>query len=50
MRLSGSGATGSPPTTLTPTLLNVEWTCMFTTLFDVSLISLLFDNLLTLEL
>ncbi|KAJ6732840.1 G-PROTEIN COUPLED RECEPTOR [Salix koriyanagi] len=25
--LSGSGATGSPPTTLTPTLLNVEWTC-----------------------
>lgn len=27
VRLSGSGATGSPPTTLTPTLLNVEWTC-----------------------
>ncbi|KAJ6915929.1 hypothetical protein NC652_018559 [Populus alba x Populus x berolinensis] len=25
--LSGSGVTGSPPTTLTPTLLNVEWTC-----------------------
>uniref|UniRef100_A0A6M2EPK5 Uncharacterized protein n=1 Tax=Populus davidiana TaxID=266767 RepID=A0A6M2EPK5_9ROSI len=27
VRLSGSGATGSPPTTLTSTLLNVEWTC-----------------------
>ncbi|CAK7338033.1 unnamed protein product [Dovyalis caffra] len=28
VRLSGSGATGSPPTTLTPTLLNVEWICL----------------------
>lgn len=25
--LSGSGATGSPPTTLSPTLLNIDWTC-----------------------
>ncbi|KAK1410439.1 hypothetical protein QVD17_36976 [Tagetes erecta] len=25
--LSGSGATGSPPTTLSPTLLNIDWRC-----------------------
>ncbi|CAK9157097.1 unnamed protein product [Ilex paraguariensis] len=27
VRLSGSGATGSPPTTLTPTMLMVDWRC-----------------------
>ncbi|KAL5713334.1 hypothetical protein ACHQM5_015419 [Ranunculus cassubicifolius] len=27
VKLSGSGATGIPPTTLSPTMLNVDWTC-----------------------
>ncbi|EEF40784.1 conserved hypothetical protein [Ricinus communis] len=27
VRLSGSGATGTPPTTLSPTMLILEWTC-----------------------
>ncbi|CAL5371240.1 unnamed protein product [Camellia sinensis] len=27
VRLSGSGATGSPPTTLSPTMLTVDWRC-----------------------
>ncbi|XP_048445028.1 uncharacterized protein LOC125479576 [Pyrus x bretschneideri] len=27
IKLSGSGATGSAPTTLSPTMLNVEWRC-----------------------
>ncbi|XP_074295177.1 uncharacterized protein LOC141623040 isoform X2 [Silene latifolia] len=27
VRLSGSGATGRPPTTLSPTVLTVDWTC-----------------------
>lgn len=28
VKLSGSGATGSPPTTLSPTVLIVDWRCM----------------------
>ncbi|CAB4287730.1 unnamed protein product [Prunus armeniaca] len=27
VKVSGSGATGSPPTTLSPTMLNVDWRC-----------------------
>ncbi|PRQ47505.1 hypothetical protein RchiOBHm_Chr2g0100411 [Rosa chinensis] len=27
VRLSGSGVTGSPPTTLSPTMLNIDWRC-----------------------
>lgn len=27
IKLSGSGATASAPTTLSPTMLNVEWRC-----------------------
>lgn len=28
IRLSGSGAIGSPPTTLSPTMLNIDWRCI----------------------
>lgn len=28
VKISGSGASGSPPTTLSPTILHVNWRCM----------------------